>query len=108
MTVHVDYAPVKNCKNIDSYGVICVKCNKCHRFNPDWHCPLCGKRTRAMRSIETWKMAETFDVFRLPICPDCQHRFTDDELGINRDYPKTLPFYKCNLKMMLDWRESKQ
>jgi len=105
MVVHVDYSPVKNCKNPDSYGLICVKCNKCHRFNPDWTCPLCGKRTRAMKSRKTWKAIEVFDVFRLYICPDCQHHFTDGELGVGRDYPKTLPFYKNQLCRMIKWRE---
>ena len=105
--LHLSFAPVKNCKNPDSYGKICVKCNKCHRFNPDWTCPLCGKRTRAMKSLETWEAIEVFDVFRLPICPDCQHHFTDTELGIGVDYPDTLPFRKAQLTMMLRWREKK-
>jgi hypothetical protein len=99
-------APLKNCKNrAETYGEICVKCNKCHRFNPDWYCGYCGKRTRGMRSYKTWKMIEVFDVFRLPICPDCQPHFTKEELGIGRDYPKTLPFRKKQLISMLDWRE---
>jgi len=33
MAIHIDYAPVKCCKNPDTYGVICVKCNKCGRFD---------------------------------------------------------------------------
>ena len=40
--VHVDYAPIKGCKNPDTYGEICVKCNKCHRFNPHFKCLNCG------------------------------------------------------------------
>lgn len=32
--IHVDYAPVPGCKcPEDTYGMICVKCNKCGRFN---------------------------------------------------------------------------
>lgn len=30
----IDYAVSKNCKNLsESYGEICVKCNKCGRFD---------------------------------------------------------------------------
>lgn len=28
----LDFAPIKNCKNKDTYGEICVQCNKCKRF----------------------------------------------------------------------------
>ena len=106
--MYIDYAPVKNCKSpIETYGEICAKCNKCHRFNPNWHCPLCGKRTRAMKSRQTWKAIETFDTFRLPICPDCQFHFTNAELGVGLPYPKTLPFRTTSLKSMLRWREGK-
>ena len=31
--IHIDYTAMKDCKNSDTYGEICVKCNKCHRFN---------------------------------------------------------------------------
>lgn len=31
--VHVDIAPIKGCKNVWSFGEICVKCNKCGRFD---------------------------------------------------------------------------
>ena len=27
------YGALPNCKNIDSYGVICVECNLCGRFD---------------------------------------------------------------------------
>ncbi len=31
---HIDTAVLKNCKNTaESYGEICVKCNKCGRFD---------------------------------------------------------------------------
>lgn len=34
MDIHCDFAVVKDCKNLeDSYGEICVKCNKCGRFD---------------------------------------------------------------------------
>ena len=34
--VHVDYAVIDGCKNLEeSYGEICVQCNKCGRFSCD-------------------------------------------------------------------------
>ena len=35
MRFFVDYQPVDECKNPDSYGEICVQCNQCGRFNED-------------------------------------------------------------------------
>ena len=29
----IDFAPIKECKNLDTFGIICVKCNQCGRFN---------------------------------------------------------------------------
>lgn len=31
--MHIDIGVSENCKNPDSYGVICVGCNECGRFN---------------------------------------------------------------------------
>ena len=31
--LHIDYPPTKDCKNPDTYGEICVKCNDCGRFD---------------------------------------------------------------------------
>lgn len=32
--IHVDYSPVENCQSLElTYGEICVKCNKCGRFD---------------------------------------------------------------------------
>ena len=106
MTIHMDYLPISGCSNPDSYGTLCVKCNRCHRM-VDWTCPLCGTRTRAMKSRQIWRAIETLDVRRLPVCPDCQHHFTDGELGIDRNYPVVLPFRKKQLLLMLAWREKK-
>ena len=30
--LHIHYPPTEDCKNPDSYGMICVKCNECGRF----------------------------------------------------------------------------
>ena len=35
MTPCIDIGVAKNCKNPDSYGEICVRCNKCGRFDKD-------------------------------------------------------------------------
>ncbi len=97
MTVHLCYPPIKGCKNPDTYGEICVQCNKCHRFNPNWTCLNCGKRTRAMVSRKTWQAVELYDVFRAPICPNCQPLFTKEERGIADlafPYPETIPVHK--------------
>ena len=101
MEIHLDYSVSKNCKNLlESYGEICVKCNKCHRFNPNWRCINCGKRTRAMKARETWEAVELYDVFRAPVCPDCQQYFTGKEMGIgtNTGYPDTIPEHLKDFK----------
>ena len=33
MYMHIDYAPIEDCKNDGSFGMICVKCNRCGRFD---------------------------------------------------------------------------
>lgn len=34
MHIHLDFAVTKDCKNPEeSYGEICVKCNRCGRFD---------------------------------------------------------------------------
>ena len=32
MKAHIDFEPIEDCRNPDSYGMICVKCNRCERF----------------------------------------------------------------------------
>jgi hypothetical protein len=34
---HIDYAPVDDCKNLDSFGMICLGpgCNQCGRFDDE-------------------------------------------------------------------------
>ena len=35
MMIHIDYGVLDDCKNLkESYGEICVRCNKCGRFDP--------------------------------------------------------------------------
>lgn len=36
MYLHITYSALESCKNLESsYGEICVKCNKCGRFDKD-------------------------------------------------------------------------
>jgi len=30
---HLSIAPIKDCVNVDSFGLICIHCNQCGRFN---------------------------------------------------------------------------
>jgi len=32
---HICYAAADNCRNPDSYGCICVRCNQCGRFTKE-------------------------------------------------------------------------
>ena len=36
----VDIGVIENCKNPDSYGEICVRCNKCGRFDKENYVPM--------------------------------------------------------------------
>ena len=34
MYIHITYAPIEDCKSeYQTYGEICIKCNKCGRFD---------------------------------------------------------------------------
>jgi hypothetical protein len=36
LNIHISYGVTDDCKNLEeSYGEICVKCNKCGRFDED-------------------------------------------------------------------------
>lgn len=53
MFAHIDYSVSENCKNPDSYGVICVKCGKCGR-----KFKICTYAAGAIGG-KTWKMQES-------------------------------------------------
>ena len=91
----IDCVPLSNCKNqMATYGEICVRCNKCHRF--DLYCLNCGKRTGAIGSYKTWKFVELMDIFRIPVCPTCQKYFTPEEMALNREWwdRDVIPVYR--------------
>lgn len=60
----IDYAPVKNCKSpMETYGEICIKCNKCGRFNGK--CLVCSK---VIKPEDEYIFVELYDVFADPVC----------------------------------------
>ena len=65
MTPCIDIGVAKNCKNPDSYGEICVRCNRCGRFD---------------------KYAE-----QEPIKKECQWHEKEDNICWNEDKP----FIEC-------------
>lgn len=78
--IHLDFSPAKNCENpYDSYGVICVKCNKCGRF--DKKCINCETRTKkvSMDRIVKWKLIQLYDGW-FWVCPKCQKLFSEKEI----------------------------
>lgn len=58
----VDYRPSKQCKNSDTYGMICVKCGECGRKFED------GKM---IEYVKPDKLAEYFRKEQSP-CDDCR------------------------------------
>lgn len=61
----IDYAPTKNCTNSETYGVVCVKCNTCGRFN--CKCLICNKVIKP-KDIDKILWVELYDVFEAPFC----------------------------------------
>jgi len=72
--MHVSLAPVPGCTNPDSYGMVCVKCNRCGRFNA--LCVNCG--TEGLPT-EEWGTIELYDGW-FRVCPACRQYFTEEEL----------------------------
>lgn len=35
IAVHREYEPIEQCCNEDSYGMVCVRCNQCKRWDND-------------------------------------------------------------------------
>lgn len=65
-----------NCKNLlDSYGEICVHCNRCGRF--DLICNICGHRSKP-RYFKFWERVECIDKFRVLVCPKCKRNIPNN------------------------------
>lgn len=102
MNIHVDYAPIKECRNPDTYGMMCVKCNDCGRFTKEYQCINCGQSVKeAFGFPPDWEAVEFYDKLRAPVCPKCKKYFTEKELVTNgyshsligcktADFPKRL------------------
>lgn len=67
----LDYRPIKCCQSLEeTYGMICVKCNKCGRYN--FKCCICGRViTPNDESIEV----EFLDVFSDLVCKSHEKLF---------------------------------
>lgn len=56
-SLHISLTPVKDCKNLDAYGTICVRCNDCGRL--DKKCCICGEILKPgdqFINIEFWNV----------------------------------------------------
>jgi len=71
---------IKDCKNPDNYGMICVRCNDCGRFDIVRKCANCGKELKGTKLIypQDWEQVEFYDSLREPICPDCVKYFPNE------------------------------
>lgn len=76
MGLHISRPVVDNCKNIDSYGMICVGCNQCGRYTQI--CVNCGVWERDIRKLAEWSSIEFYNVFAAPICPKCIPLFPEE------------------------------
>ena len=95
MGIHIDYGVSKNCKNPDSYGMICVKCNKCGRFTIK--CFLCKKlEVRMGKPRKNWGQVEFYDGKAI-VCPICRKYFIKAQL--REDYSReVIPCHKADFK----------
>ena len=62
MSIHICYSVTKGCKNPDSYGEICVRCNQCGRLNE--YCFICKKLLNGKKYY-----VELNDKFSDILCP---------------------------------------
>jgi len=70
--------PTSDCKNPDTYGMICVCCGDCGRFIQI--CCNCGKwGSRNPDTYNEWGFVEFINVFSAPICPECRPLFKEED-----------------------------
>lgn len=88
MTVHIDCPPTKDCKHPEwTYGMICVKCGECGRYDKDFKCVNCGY-TEGKKPLEVyanWGSVEFYDVFSVPVCPACRPLFKEEDRANYQD-----------------------
>ena len=92
--IHIDYRPVPDCINPDSFGEICVKCNQCGRFTRGVVCLNCGREAEHILGVAWppgWGEVELIDSFREPVCDRCVPFFSEEELA---PMPRVIWSYK--------------
>jgi len=91
--MYLDFPPVKECKHPEwTYGVICVKCGDCGRFDKQFTCTNCGyiEGKKPLSAYKDWGSVEFFDVFNAPICPNCRQYFPTED---RKNYPEDIEKY---------------
>lgn len=84
MNTLLDYAPLAKCRNPDTCGMVCVRCNDCGRFTREFQCVNCGQRIKEdFGWPKNWAAVEFYDKLRALICPACKKYFTKKELITN-------------------------
>lgn len=97
--IHLDYRPVPECTNPDSFGEVCVKCNECGRFTRNIKCLNCGQQAEHILGVTWppgWEQVELYDSLQEPICPQCVPFFSEQE----RDpaLPQVIRAYKADFQ----------
>lgn len=84
--MHIALAPVKDCRNIDSYGMICVECNQCGRFDDI----LKKQQAEPYCKLHRVKLIFVRKEYGVEIyyCPKCRKEYTE--------FPDISPIYWSN------------
>ena len=90
--IHVCMGALPDCKNVDSYGVICVECNLCGRFDPP-------KQEKQDKEEMTWKRKEYLLGNTKNVC------LRKQRAGAGERNQKQLPCLTANLVMNIKSRE---
>ena len=92
---------IKDCMNLkDSYGEICVRCNKCGRFDTTWKCVNCKleRKGKTYKLPRGWRRVEFFDSFRESICTKCKRYFKAELIKPGEYSHKVISCKVANLK----------
>lgn len=116
--MHVDIGVTENCKNPDSYGVICVWCNECGRFNNE---PLPTEEdneslVKELKIQEKKTMCELKEMRKCYETNDTFRRFVDEnakgygkdpsyilQTQTTREYYKSIQKGCCNEPKQMDF-----
>ena len=88
---------IPKCRNLeDSYGEICVHCNKCKRFDFVVRCVNCGTKKKVSFSVPRgWADIEFYDGW-FNVCTKCKKYFTKEEL--RKELQAVIPCKRRNFK----------